>query len=269
MASKRRIRRQLGLHANATVLALDTATRTAGVAILRGGLVVAECVWRSEENHTTELAAAVQRLLDLERMQPSDVQALAVTVGPGTFNGLRVALSLAKGMAQALAAPLVGISTLEVMAYQHAACRGVIRPIIAAGRGQVATALFHSLRGRWRRVEPDRLSTLQEIAETTRHRTIFCGELGGMERESLAAALGSKAVITSGAASLRRAGALAELAWLQLQHAPGCTPEEVEPVYLRRPSIGGAAGATSGVAGGSIGAAGGAMYQADDQCRTR
>jgi tRNA threonylcarbamoyladenosine biosynthesis protein TsaB len=250
------------------VLAVDTATQTAGVALVRGGVLIAECVWRSEENHTTELALAVVRLLQSQRVLPSEVQALAVTVGPGTFNGLRVGLSLAKGMAQALTAPLVGVSTLEVMAYQHAACRCAIRPIIAAGQGQLATALFRTLRGRWRRLEPDRLATLQEIMDITRHRTVLCGELGPDQRLSIAATLGKTAVVPSSAASMRRAGALAELAWLHLQHASGCSPDEVTPVYLRRPSIGTVAGAagtgtgTGASAGTSTGASAGTSGRA-------
>ncbi len=246
LGSDGRRRRQLGLHAGATVLAVDTATQTSGVALLRGGVLIAECVWRSEENHTTELAPAVQWMLEAQRVHPSEVQALAVTVGPGTFNGLRVGLSLAKGMALALVAPLVGISTLEVTAYQHAACRGAIRPIINAGRGQVATALFRSLRGRWRRGEPDQLSTLPAILEATRHRTVFCGELGPTERKAIMDTLGRLAVLPSGAASLRRAGALAELAWQKLQHASDSQPGDVVAAYLRRPSIGAAGNGTAG-----------------------
>jgi tRNA threonylcarbamoyladenosine biosynthesis protein TsaB len=221
------------------LLALDTSTRIASVALFHQGNLLDECTWRSELNHTTELGPVVTAMLARQAVLPGGLDALGVAIGPGSFNGLRVGVSMAKGMAQALGIPVVGIGTLEVIAYQQRHFRGLIRPILGAGRAQVATAQFRSYRGKWRRVEDDRLATIEEIIAATSRRTLFCGEVSSAVCAHLALALGGRAVVAGDVASWRRAGFLAELASELLQAGHAGQAEALEPVYLRRPSIGG------------------------------
>jgi tRNA threonylcarbamoyladenosine biosynthesis protein TsaB len=223
------------------LLALDTSTRIASVALYHEGALLEECTWRSELNHTTEVGPMVAAVLAQQSVAASSLDAIAVAVGPGSFNGLRVGVSMAKGMAQALSIPVVGINTLEILAYQQRRFRGLIRPILGAGRAQVATAQFRSFRGRWRRVEDDRLSTLDEIIAGTTRRTLFCGEIAPEGAGQLELALGAWAVLAGDVASWRRAGFLAQLADERLQAGHADQADTIEPVYLRRPCIGGRA----------------------------
>jgi tRNA threonylcarbamoyladenosine biosynthesis protein TsaB len=220
-------------------LALDTSTQTASVALFRAGRVLEEHTWWSEQNHTTELAPAVASLLARQGVGVSELQAVAVAVGPGSFNGLRVGMSFAKGMACSLGLPVIGVSTLEALAYQQLRFRGLIRPLIPAGRGELNTALFSASRGRWRRLEPDRLAALESVVAETAHRTLFCAGLLPEQAVLLREQLGKRAVIASPAACCPRAGYLAELAWQRLQAGQGIDAGVLEPIYLRRPSIGG------------------------------
>jgi tRNA threonylcarbamoyladenosine biosynthesis protein TsaB len=221
------------------LLALDTSTRIASVALFHAGALLDECTWRSELNHTTELAPIVAAMLARQSVVARELDGVAVAVGPGSFNGLRVGVSMAKGMSQALSIPVVGIDTLELLAYQQRHFRGLIRPILGAGRAQVATAQFRSFRGRWRRVEDDHLSTMSEIIAGTTRRTLLCGEIGPEWVTQLGLVLGGRVVLAGDVASWRRAGFLAELGSLRLQAGGAVPADSLEPVYLRRPSIGG------------------------------
>ena len=221
------------------LLALDTSTRIAGVALFHEGALLDECTWRSELNHTTELGPVVAAMLARQSVVARGLDAIAVAIGPGSFNGLRVGVSMAKGMSQALGIPVVGIDTLELLAYQQRHFRGLIRPILGAGRAQVATAQFRSFRGKWRCTEDDHLSTMEEIIAGTSRRTLFCGEISAASASQLALALGGHAVLAGEVASWRRAGFLAQLANERLQAGHADQADTLEPVYLRRPSIGG------------------------------
>ncbi len=120
-------------------LAIDTSTDTASIALVRDAEVLVELTWHSGRNHTTQLLPNLSRLLD--KADIHSVNCIFVAKGPGSFNGLRVGVSTAKGLAFSLKIPLVGISTLEVEAYQHAETGLPVCPIFNAGRGEIATAI--------------------------------------------------------------------------------------------------------------------------------
>jgi tRNA threonylcarbamoyladenosine biosynthesis protein TsaB len=221
------------------LLALDTSTRIASVALFHEGRLLDECTWRSELNHSTELGPVVAAMLARQSVVAGSLDALAVATGPGSFNGLRVGVSMAKGMAQALGIPVVGIDTLELTAYQQRHFGGLIRPILGAGRAQVATAGFRSFRGKWVRVEDDHLSTMEEIIASASRRTLYCGEIPDAAAAQLGLALGASAVLAGDVFSWRRAGFLAELAGQRLKAGHADPVDALAPVYLRRPSIGG------------------------------
>lgn len=101
------------------LLALDTATRQAGLALYDGEVVRAESLWSGGMHHTEWMAPAIEQALQRINGSAADLTALGVTIGPGSFTGLRVGLSLAKGIAAARGLPLIGISTLDATVYPH------------------------------------------------------------------------------------------------------------------------------------------------------
>src|SRR5438094_3331461 len=97
------------------LLALDTSTRQASLAICTEDLLLGEYTWHVGNNHSVELLERIQRLLAECGKTMPDIDGVAVATGPGSFNGLRVAVSVAKAFAFALKKPLVGVSTLVVL----------------------------------------------------------------------------------------------------------------------------------------------------------
>jgi len=218
-------------------LAIDTATGTASIAFSSEGKILSEFTWHAGQNHTAELMPNLTHLLYRSGITIKDLDGLIVTNGPGSFNGLRVGVSTAKGLAFALGIPVVGISTLEVVAYSHAVTCQPVCPILGAGRGEIAAALFQRRRGKWQRFFEEQITTVELLVSQIKGKTIFCGEISSEVASEVKERLGKSALIMGGAAGLRRAGYLAELGWRKLQDGDTDNPATLQPLYLRKPAI--------------------------------
>jgi tRNA threonylcarbamoyladenosine biosynthesis protein TsaB len=213
-------------------LSIDTASEMASVALSKEGALIAEVTWRCRRNHTVELLPTIDRLLAHMNVAKSDLTAIFVCTGPGMYTGLRVGVTIAKGLAHALAIPLVGVPRLELDTYPHAAFDGDIVAVHKAGRGELAWAAHRG--GPWREVKSPQLSKPEELAVMVTERTLFVGEID----ERLTSRLGDAAVVASAAASVRHAAALAELGYARLAAGQTDEPALLKPVYLRPPAIG-------------------------------
>ena len=215
-----------------TELAIDTASEMASVALSREGVLLAEVTWLCRRNHTVELLPAIDRLLGQMSVAKSELTAVFVSTGPGMYTGLRVGITIAKGLAHALGLPLAGVGRLELDAYPHAAFDGDIVAVHRAGRGDLAWATYRG--GPWREVTSPQLSKPAELAGAISERTLFVGETD----ERLTSLLGQLAVVASPASSVRHAAALAELGFARLAAGQTVEPALLKPVYLRPPAIG-------------------------------
>jgi tRNA threonylcarbamoyladenosine biosynthesis protein TsaB len=125
------------------ILAVDSSSKTAAAALLEDGTLVAESLARTD-THSAVLLPMIEDLLKAAKTALGDVGLMAVTVGPGSFTGVRIGVSLVKGLAFADRIPCVGVSTLEAMAYNFAGVRGLVVPVLDARRETVFTAVFHT-----------------------------------------------------------------------------------------------------------------------------
>lgn len=217
------------------ILAIDTSTRMAGIAIARGDVVVAEYTWRAGQHHTEQLLPAVDAVLKENGFRLPEVQAVAVATGPGSFNGLRVGLATVKSFAVALGLPIVSASSLEVEAYAHAAVPWPICAIHDAGRKEVAWAIYRGPAAEWRCTVQPQITTPEALAARLRGRTLLCGEIPDESLELLQGVLGARAIIPSPAARVRRPGLLAELGYHRLRAGLLEEVNALQPLYLRRP----------------------------------
>jgi tRNA threonylcarbamoyl adenosine modification protein YeaZ len=217
-------------------LAIDTSTDYCSVGLSHNGVITAELTWHSERNHTVELAPTIDRLFHQTDGSTGSLESIFVARGPGSFNGLRVGMSAAKGLAFALDIPLVGISTLEIEAYPFAFTGLPIIPIHNAGRGEIATAVYQ-LRDTWRCLTPERITTVEILCQQTRRKTIFCGEIPASIIEELKKKLEKYAIIPEAEARLRHAGYLAALGWQRLTRGQADDAASLQPLYLRQPPI--------------------------------
>ncbi len=218
-------------------LAIDTSTGTASLALVQDNEVLAELTWRCGQNHTTQLLPNLAHLLEQTRLNLQSASGIIVARGPGSFNGLRVGIGTAKGLAFSLGIPIIGISSLETEAYQHAETGLPVCPIFNAGRGEIATALYQKKHSQWRRLSTERITTVEALCAEITSKTIFCGELIPLIAGQLSKQLRQKAEIPSPAGGLRRAGFLAELGLKRLETGDYDNTATLQPLYLRRPAI--------------------------------
>lgn len=221
------------------LLALDTSTAWASVAIFDGREVLAEQTWHAQRRHADELFPTIERLLTATRVPLSGVDRVAVATGPGSFTGLRVAIAAAQGIARGAGAALVGISTLDVLAYPHASSKQRTCPILPAGRGDYYAAFYQERNRRWLRRSPFIVASLPELCRQIGTHTLFVGEIGEEAEATLRDLLGPKALFATPASRMRRAGFLAELGWRELETRTQEKLAEIEPIYVRQPAIGG------------------------------
>jgi tRNA threonylcarbamoyl adenosine modification protein YeaZ len=217
-------------------LAIDTSTGFAGVALSDNGVLLAEHLWRSNQNHTRELSLQIENLLNQKHIAMKDIKVVFVARGPGSFNGLRVGISTAKGLAFALKIPLVSISTLEMEAFPFAYTGLPISAVHNGGRGEIAVALYRQGRT-WKCLEPEKLVTVEMLCQQTVKKTLFCGEIPEAAFPELKAKLGTKAVIPSQVARQRHPGYLSELGWLRWQKGEQDDIAALQPIYMRQPPI--------------------------------
>lgn len=221
------------------IIAIDTSTGTAGLAVTQDEKVLAEMSWNCGQNHTTQLLPALSFVLQQLKISLSDAQGIVVARGPGSYNGLRVGLGTAKGLAYSLNIPLVGISTLAAASYQAVSTvPGLpVCAVMNAGRGELAAAVYRQDGGFWLPVIPEHLATVASLCSSIQSSTIFCGEFLPTVAVEIQQRLGTQAVILSGAALVRRASFLAALGRRRLQDHDFDDPATLQPLYLRAPSI--------------------------------
>ena len=216
-------------------LSIDTASELASIALSREGAVVAERSWRCRRNHTQELLPAIDELLTKIGVATRDLTAVFVSVGPGMYTGLRVGVSVGKGLARALGLPMVAIGRLALDAYPHRDFGGDVVAIHRAGRGDLAWAAYRGEPPR--EVIAPQLSTVVEMAGAVSEPTLFVGEVDEELRATLKRELGGMALFAP-ESEVGRAASLAVMGYERLAAGDAEEAALVRPVYLRPPVIG-------------------------------
>ncbi len=219
--------------ADQLLLAIDTSTEVAGLALYDGRLV-SEISWQAGRNQTASLLGEIHHLLRLNHRDIKDLRAVAVAIGPGSFNGLRVGLSTAKALSYGLEIPIIGVVTLDAVAYPHVHGGGPIRAFIAAGRGRAVVADYRRRNERWERLSDLRNERLEHLADDLLEPTILAGELSRELEEKLGS--NSLAVIPPPALRVRRPSYIAEIAFQRWQAGEVDQIESLEPIYVHGPA---------------------------------
>jgi tRNA threonylcarbamoyladenosine biosynthesis protein TsaB len=219
-------------------LCIDTSTRWAGIALAQDGVIVREASWYSRQNHTMEVAPAVQHLLGLESLTIPELATIVVAIGPGNFSALRTGLSLVKGFVQAAGLPVIAVGSLEVEACPYLGLGRPVCPLLDAGRGNLAWAVYE----RFKEEEPqvltgEQVSTLEEVLGAAPSNTIYCGEGVNKVREELESQISSDATVALAPSPTRRLSALAQLGHLGFLASRTADPATLQPRYLRGPAI--------------------------------
>lgn len=147
------------------ILAFETSAKAASAALLENGTLLAESYQNTGLTHSQTLLVMAQALLRQCGKTVSDVTAVAVAAGPGSFTGVRIGVAAAKGFAWGAQLPCYGVSTLESMALSLGIWEGTVCACMDARRAQVYNALFRAEQGRLHRLSPDRAISLDQLGQ--------------------------------------------------------------------------------------------------------
>ena len=145
------------------ILAIECSAKAASAAIGLDGELYAQYFQNNGQTHSRSIMPMIRDMFACCGKKLEDVDAIAVSVGPGSFTGLRIGIAAAKGLAWAGDKPCIAVSTLEAMAAQIAFAEGIICCGMDARRGQIYNALFESEGGKPQRLTPDRAISLEEL----------------------------------------------------------------------------------------------------------
>lgn len=147
------------------ILGIDSSAITAGCALMDNGRVIAEQFLNTKHTHSQTLLPMIESMMKCAGVSLADIDAAAVTVGPGSFTGLRIGVSTVKGMCFGAGKQCIPVSSLEAVAYNFPGIDGKIIACMDARCGQVYNAVFSSEGGVITRLCDDRAIRLEELAQ--------------------------------------------------------------------------------------------------------
>jgi tRNA threonylcarbamoyladenosine biosynthesis protein TsaB len=212
------------------LLAIDTSTSMTGIALYDGERVLAEYTWRGPGYQTVELAPEIGLLLRRVGRNTTDVRAVAVATGPGSFTGLRIGLALAKGFALSGGRGLIGIPTMDIIAQAQPRLETRLYVVIEAGRGRVAGMWYKWGRRGWGPDSDLALVSQEDLPSVITDEAFVCGELNNELRKLLRKESHIKQA--SPAHCLRRPGFLAEMGWDRWRKGEQSDPKTLSPIYI-------------------------------------
>lgn len=216
------------------LLAFESSAKTASVALLEDGNLLAEYMQDSGQTHSRTLLKMAEDMLSNCEWKVSDLDYTAVSAGPGSFTGLRIGLAAAKGLSWGAEIPCVGVSTLEAMAHFASSMDGVLVCCMDARREQVYNALFSCENGCLTRLTEDRAISIEELAqelENIEKPKILVGDGASLCYNTLKERIQLR--LAPQHLRQQRASGTALAAWEKIQRGEITSVETLVPNYLR------------------------------------
>jgi tRNA threonylcarbamoyladenosine biosynthesis protein TsaB len=216
------------------ILAVDTSTTSGSIALLDGARVMAEETVQSAQTHNRRLLKNMDHFLRELGWSLEDLDGFAVTIGPGSFTGLRIGVTTVKTLAWATGKLFAGISSLDALAAPFGFAALPICPLVDARKSEIYFALYHpDGKGTIRLQGPYRVDSAERIGEKIKGPTIFCGDGWPLCQELLGKKLGALAVVAPAPFHVIRASQVGELARKKFEEQQAEDPLTCTPLYVR------------------------------------
>jgi tRNA threonylcarbamoyladenosine biosynthesis protein TsaB len=216
------------------VLGIDTSTKYAGVAIVEDGKLLAQSTLQFMASHSEKLLPEIAHLLEIMEIPLESIDYYAITVGPGSFTGLRVSVSTVKGLSFVTGKKVLPLSVLEVIAKGLPLVEYPICPILDARRKEVYSALFRWDNGKLIRLKDDSVLTPEDLINWIDEKTIFVGDGLSLYREKIVHELGQKAILADAFYGIPFPAIVAFLGEEKAKEGKFISAEELSPIYLRK-----------------------------------
>ncbi|MBQ7246819.1 MAG: tRNA (adenosine(37)-N6)-threonylcarbamoyltransferase complex dimerization subunit type 1 TsaB [Lachnospiraceae bacterium] len=222
------------------ILGIESSALVASAAILEGEKITARYSVDHKLTHSQTLMPMIDEIMRMTGLRISDMDAVAVSGGPGSFTGLRIGGTTAKALAMAADLPIIHVPTLEAMAYNLCAYNGFICPIMDARRSEVYTGIYAAAGGQIRALTDEMAVPVDELTAMIRGRylsdipVMFLGDGVPVFKERIAEALGRHAAFAPPHLSRQDAASVAVLGALMYERGEYTGADDFSPRYLRQ-----------------------------------
>ncbi len=236
------------------ILGIETSTRTGGLALFHNDKIISEFILNVDTTHSSRLMLSLDTMLNFSGITIKNVKGIAVSIGPGSFTGLRIGISTAMGLAKALKIPIIGLPTLEVLAHNLCFADGYICPILTARSNEVYTAIYKSKKSKKNDSKINKNSEINLLEEiipgstvkiedigallhkncTKKSKIFFIGELTDDFCKLVLNQIKDQAIFAPVYLNSIHPGILASLGAVKLQKEDYVTSENIVPLYCRR-----------------------------------
>ena len=211
------------------LLTIDTATETCGVALTEDTQLVADFRINKKNVHNERLVSTIQQLLGEVSWQLSDLEGIIFSKGPGSFTGLRIGISVSKGLSFSLGIPIVGVNTLDALAFGAPAWANEICAVIKAREKEVYFSLYEKSLTSFEICSGYEMIHLEKLPEKLNSKTLVVSNPADL----ISSAMKKETVIAPPEYSLLKPLTIAELGFKKFEVNEVENPETVEPFYLK------------------------------------
>ena len=218
------------------ILAIETSGRLGSVAVMRNDEIVSFLVSGVQRTHSERLMPVIDSVMRLSGIKNEQLDAIAVSIGPGSFTGLRIGVGTAQGLATALDIQVIPIETTLALSHNIPGSESPVRVIMVSRKNELYTAEF-----RWRdegfeRLTPDRAETPEQVVAAIQERTVFIGDGVPKWGKFFKSILGEDFVTIPPICNLPRAEIVGYLGFNAMQKGAAVDPSLVTPKYVREPT---------------------------------
>jgi tRNA threonylcarbamoyladenosine biosynthesis protein TsaB len=216
------------------ILAIDTSTMSCSTAIIDRGAVRAELTTINKQTHSKHLMTMIDTVCTMSGIKMAEMDGFAVTIGPGSFTGLRIGISTIKGLAWSLAKPVVGISSLAALAWQCAPVPYLICPLLDARKHEVYAGRYRYSAGKLIKDGDELVSAPLAVIDDIREPCVFLGSGAALYRKEISNKLGELSIFAERRKDHIRASAIAELSVQRFVNHRADEAASLVPHYIRK-----------------------------------
>lgn len=215
------------------ILGVDTSSKVATAAVCDEDKIICEFELNNKMTHSQTIMPIIDECLKKSELTVEDIDLFAVAQGPGSFTGLRIGVTTVKGLAHAVNKPVVGVNTLEALAYNLPYCPYLISPIMDARREEVYNAIYRFDGSTLVEVKPPRALALSELIDELiilGEKVVFLGDGVPVFKEKIAEKMGELALFAPQNSNMQRASSVC----LGAMTKETMHYSRLAPIYLRK-----------------------------------
>jgi tRNA threonylcarbamoyladenosine biosynthesis protein TsaB len=215
------------------ILGIDTATPFLALGVVEEDKVLSELRFNAGQTHAQILIPSIDRVLKEAYLKLEELDGIAISIGPGSFTGLRIGLATAKGLCFASEKPLISVPTLDGLVYFQRSSSYPLVPILDAKKNEVYSAVYDSRDGRIKRVSDYWVTSIEKLVAKIPQEVIFLGLGLEVFKENLSKLCGERAHFLEGEGNLPSGTAIAFLGLEKFKLSEFEDLDKLEPLYLR------------------------------------